>query len=123
MLMDYITDSPPKTKYRQICMKLIFSIKFSIVILFISEINLQMIIVIIIATILFLTIVTLFLRYVPELIRNTPTHLLARTMTLCAIYPVVATAALTSVLVPRAIIFCDTICHMGFTICAYQFYW
>lgn len=82
-----------------------------------------MIIVIVVAFVLFSIILGMFLRQVPMIIRNTPTNFLARTMTLVGIYPVVGMAALTSVLVPKAIIFCDTICHISFTICAYQFFW
>lgn len=54
---------------------------------------------------------------------NTPRQFKARTLLLNSAYPLVAVAAVISILVPKAIVLCDTICHLTFAVLAYQFYW
>lgn len=74
-----------------------------------------------IAAILFITILIIFLVQLPTKLNGK--QFTARTLILLAYYPVVATAALVSISIPKAIILCDTVCHLAFTVCAYQFFW
>ncbi|XP_059622913.1 organic solute transporter alpha-like protein [Phlebotomus argentipes] len=69
---------------------------------------------------LFLVTLTIFYRNLNKLVRRTPKDFLARTLMLCGIYQIVSAAAFVSILVPRAILLCDTVAHLTFAFCTYQ---
>lgn len=75
-----------------------------------------------VGSLLLIMIWYLFIRKVPQILRNTPTIHLARTLMLCGIYTIVGSAALVSLIVYRAAVFCDSVCHFTFVICAYQYF-
>lgn len=77
---------------------------------------------IITGSVLATVVVSLFLRQIPTILRITPGKYVGRTMALCGVYCIIAAAALTSLIVSQAVVFCDSICHFAFTVCAYQFY-
>ncbi|GAB0090720.1 Organic solute transporter alpha-like protein [Sergentomyia squamirostris] len=69
---------------------------------------------------LFLLTVFIYYRNLNNLVRRTPKEFLARTLLLCAIYQIVSAVAFVSILVPRAILLCDTVAHLTFAFCTYQ---
>lgn len=77
---------------------------------------------IVLGLMLFLVIACLFIRQIPFILRHTPTNYKARTLLLCGVYTIVAFAALVSLIVYRAAVFCDSVCHYTFVLCAYQFF-
>ncbi|XP_055692219.1 organic solute transporter alpha-like protein [Lutzomyia longipalpis] len=70
--------------------------------------------------VLFLATLTIYYRNLKKLVRRTPKSFLARTLLLCGIYQIVSAAAFVSILVPRAILLCDTVAHLTFSFCTYQ---
>lgn len=64
----------------------------------------------------------LFIRQIPYIVRHTPTKYLARTLLLCGVYTIVGSAALVSLIAYRAFVFCDSVCHFAFLLCAYQYF-
>lgn len=77
---------------------------------------------IVIGTLLWLVIGYLFIRQIPNFFRHTPTQYLARTLTLCGVYIIIGSAALVSLIAYRAFVFCDSVCHFAFLLCAYQYF-
>lgn len=75
------------------------------------------------ALVLFLVILVVFYRQVNYVMSNTPRKFKGRTLLMNTAYPLVGMACVISILVPKAIVFCDTICHFTFVVLAYQFYW
>lgn len=73
-----------------------------------------------IASLLFLIIFIIFLIQIPAKLKQK--QFTTRTLILLSYYPIVGAAALISIILPKAIILSDTICHFSFTICAYQFF-
>lgn len=61
-----------------------------------------------------------YYRNLAEMIRRTPKQFLSRTLILCGVYQIVAASSLVSMLVPRAVLICDTVSHFAFIFCAYQ---
>lgn len=41
---------------------------------------------------------------------------------LCGIYTIVGSAALVSLIAYPAFVFCDSVCHFAFLLCAYQYF-
>lgn len=72
--------------------------------------------------IMFAVIVALYIRQIRLILQSTPPKHLARTLTLCGVYTIVGAASLTSLIVYRANVLCDAICHFTFVIGAYQFF-
>lgn len=81
-----------------------------------------MICAIVVGSLLLLVIWCLFIRQIPNILRNTPTKYLARTLILCGVYTIVGSAALVSLIAYRAFVFCDSVCHFAFLLCAYQYF-
>lgn len=76
----------------------------------------------VIGSILFVIIATLYIRQFRLVLQSTPPQHLARTLTLCGVYTIVGAASLTSLCVFRANVLCDAICHFTFVMGAYQFF-
>lgn len=77
---------------------------------------------IIIGLLLLITIGVQFIRQIAYCLRSTPSRYLARTLMLCGVYTIVGAAALLSLIAYRAMIFCDSLCHFAFLLCAYQYF-
>lgn len=77
---------------------------------------------IVVGSLLFILIACIFIRQIPAIIRYTPTKYLGRTLLLCSVYTIVGSAALVSLIVYRAYVFCDSVCHFAFLLCAYQYF-
>lgn len=77
---------------------------------------------ILIAVLLIFAIGYQFIRQVPHILRRTPTEYRARTLLLCAVYSIVGVTAFISLVAYRAFVFCDSVCHFTFLLCAYQFF-
>lgn len=82
----------------------------------------MMISAIVVGSILLIVIGYLFIRRIPYIIRHTPSNYLARTLMLCGVYTITASAAFVSLIVYRASVFCDSVCHFAFLLCAYQYF-
>lgn len=82
----------------------------------------MMIFAIIAGLLLFIAIAYLFIRRISYIFRNTPSNYLTRTLILCGVYTIVGGAALISLIVYRANVFCDSVCHFAFVLCAYQYF-
>lgn len=76
----------------------------------------------VVGSLLLIIIWYMFIRQIPRILGNTPTKYLARTLILCGVYSIVGSAALVSLIVYRASVFCDSVCHFAFTLCAYQYF-
>lgn len=76
---------------------------------------------IVVGSLLLIVIWYLFIRQIPYILRHTPTKYLARTLILCGIYTIVGSAAFVSLIAYRAYVFCDSVCHFAFLLCAYQY--
>lgn len=87
-----------------------------------SAITQLMIGAIIIGLLLLITIGVQFIRQIVYCLRSTPSRYLARTLMLCGVYTIVGAAALLSLIAYRAMIFCDSLCHFAFLLCAYQYF-
>lgn len=77
---------------------------------------------ILIAMLLIFAIGYQFIRQMPYIIGNTPTKYRTRTLLLCAVYIIVGAAAFISLLAYEAFVFCDSVCHFTFLLCAYQYF-
>lgn len=77
---------------------------------------------IIIGLLLFIAIVVQFIRQIAYCLRSTPSKYLTRTLVLCGVYTIVGGVALLSLIAYRAIVFCDSLCHFAFLLCAYQYF-
>lgn len=77
---------------------------------------------IVIGVLLLVVIVYLFVRQMPYILRHTPSKCLARTLMLCGVYTIIGSAALVSLISFRAFVFCDSVCHFAFLLCAYQYF-
>lgn len=75
-----------------------------------------------VGSLLLILIWYLFIRQIPFILRHTPTKYLARTLMLCGIYTIVGSAAMVSLIAYRAFVFCDSVCHFTFLLCAYQYF-
>lgn len=107
-----------RLKLLKYCLNLIFLFVFEV-----SEAVTQfMLCAIVIGTLLLILIGYLFIRQMPFIIRHTPKPYRGRTLTLCGIYTIVGAAALTSLIAYRAYVFCDSVCHFAFLMCAYQYF-
>lgn len=62
------------------------------------------------------------IRQMPYILRNTPSEYRARTLLLCSVYIIVGLAAFTSLIAYQAFVFCDSVCHFTFLLCAYQYF-
>lgn len=82
----------------------------------------MMICAIVVGLLLLIVIGYLFIRRIPYIIRHTPSNYLARTLVLCGVYTITASAAFVSLIAYRAIVFCDSVCHFAFLLCAYQYF-
>ncbi|KAJ6636092.1 Organic solute transporter alpha-like protein [Pseudolycoriella hygida] len=76
----------------------------------------------IVGLILFLITLIKFILFIPNILRNTPARYVSRTFLLCGMYTIVAASSLTSILVPRALIFCESVSIVTFGLCSYQFF-
>lgn len=90
---------------------------------FLSDLNTFLLVAYIIGLILFLVTSIKYILYIPNILRDTPKRFVSRTYLLCGIYTIVAGSALTSMLVPRALLFCESLSVITFTLCSYQFFW
>lgn len=72
--------------------------------------------------VLLLVIGYLFIRQISQIIQNTPSKLMSRTMMLCGIYSITGSAAFVSLVAYRAAVFCDSVSHFAFLLCAYQYF-
>lgn len=89
----------------------------------VSDVNTQMMISLIsIGSFLLILIGFQFARQVSFVLQNTPSKYMARTLILCGIYTITGTAAFVSLVIYRAAVLCDSICHFAFLLCAYQFF-
>lgn len=77
---------------------------------------------IIIGVLLLLIIQFLFIHQMPYIFRHTPSKYLARTLMLCGIYTIIGSAAFVALIAYRAYVFCDSVCHFAFLLCAYQYF-
>lgn len=77
---------------------------------------------IVVGSLLLFVVYYQFIRQIPYILRHTPTMYLARTLMLCGVYSIVGSAALVSLIAYRAFVFCDSVCHFAFLLCAYQFF-
>lgn len=77
---------------------------------------------IVVGALLLLVIGYLFIRQMPFILRHTPAKYLGRTLMLCGVYPIIGSAALVSLIALRASVFCDSVCHFAFLLCAYQYF-
>lgn len=75
-----------------------------------------------VGSLLLIVIVYLFIRQIPYIVRRTPSNYLARTLMLCGVYTITASAAFVSLIAYRALVFCDSVCHFAFLLCAYQYF-
>lgn len=73
--------------------------------------------------IIFLITTIKFFLFVPTILRNTPKQFLSRTLFLCGFYSILSASAYTSMMVPRAFLFCDGITLVTFAIAVYEFFW
>lgn len=96
---------------------------FGIYFFSISDLNAFLWVSYIIGLILFLITITKFILFIPNILQNTPKRYVSRTLLLCSIYTIVAASSLTSMLVPRALLFCESISVITFALCSYQFFW
>lgn len=62
------------------------------------------------------------IRQMPFILRHTPSEYRARTLLLCSVYMIVGLAAFISLIVYQAFVFCDSVCHFTFLLCAYQYF-
>lgn len=89
----------------------------------VSDLNTQMMIALISTGAMLLSIIGyLFVRQIPSILQNTPSKYQSRTIILCGIYSVTASAALVSLIVYRAAVLCDSIAHFAFVMGAYQYF-
>lgn len=75
-----------------------------------------------IGSILLIVIWCLYIRQIPYVLRHTPSKYVARTLILCGVYVIVGSAALVSLICFKASVFCDSVCHFAFLLCAYQYF-
>lgn len=87
-----------------------------------SGVTQMMIAAITVGSLLFIAIALQFVRQIGYCLRNTPPRYLARTLVLCGVYTIVGGAALLSLIAYRSMIFCESLCHFAFVLCAYQFF-
>lgn len=73
-------------------------------------------------TLMVLAIGYLFVRQIPLILQNTPSKFKSRTIMLCGIYSITASSALVSLVVYRSAVFCDSVSHFAFVMCAYQYF-
>lgn len=63
-----------------------------------------------------------FVRQLPFILRYTPAEYRARTLLLCSIYVIIGLATFVSLVAYQAFVFCDSVCHFTFVLCAYQYF-
>ncbi|KAG4070700.1 hypothetical protein HA402_013620 [Bradysia odoriphaga] len=87
-----------------------------------QDLNTFLLVSYIVGLILFLVTTIKFVIVIPKILQNTPKPFVSRTLLLCGIYTIVAASSFTSLLVPRALLFCESISVVTFTLCSYQFF-
>lgn len=87
-----------------------------------QDLNTFLLVSYIVGLILFLVTTIKFVLFIPKILRNTPKKFVSRTLLLCGIYTIVAASSLTSILVPRALLFCESVSVVTFGLCSYQFF-
>lgn len=100
-----------------------YEIKYSSCIFLISDITTFLIVAHTLGVIIFLLTTAKFFLFVPTILRNTPKQFLSRTLFLCGFYSILSASAYTSMMVPRAFLFCDGITLVTFSIAIYEFFW
>lgn len=63
-----------------------------------------------------------FIRQLPFILRYTPAEYRARTLILCSVYVIIGLATFVSLVAYQAFVFCDSVCHFTFVLCAYQYF-
>lgn len=63
-----------------------------------------------------------FIRQLPFILRYTPAEYRARTLILCSVYSIIGLATFVSLVAYQAFVFCDSVCHFTFLLCAYQYF-
>ncbi|XP_037025776.1 organic solute transporter alpha-like protein [Bradysia coprophila] len=76
----------------------------------------------ILGLIIFLLTTTKFFVFVVTILRNTPKPFISRTIFLCGFYSILSASAYTSMMVPRAFLFCDGVTLVTFGIAVYEFF-
>ncbi|KAJ6632614.1 Organic solute transporter alpha-like protein [Pseudolycoriella hygida] len=76
----------------------------------------------IVGLIVFLLTTTKYFIFIPTILRNTPKKFISRTLFLCGFYSILSASAYTSMMVPRAFLFCDGITLVTFGIAVYEFF-
>lgn len=73
--------------------------------------------------IIFLLTTVKFFLFIPTILRNTPKQLISRTLFLYGFYGIISASAYTSMMVPRAFLFCDGITLVTYGIAVYKVFW
>ncbi|XP_037032997.1 organic solute transporter alpha-like protein isoform X2 [Bradysia coprophila] len=87
-----------------------------------ADLNTFLLVSYIVGLILFLVTTIKFVLFIPKILQNTPKPFVSRTLILCGIYTIVAASSFTSLLVPRALLFCESISVVTFALCSYQYF-
>lgn len=63
-----------------------------------------------------------FIRQLPFILKHTPAEYRARTLILSSVYVIIGLATFVSLIAYQAFVFCDSVCHFTFVVCAYQYF-